>query len=108
MHLTQLEAIVAILLGTGGIGRGAWGTVAAILRRAAAIEGFRSDVRENLPKLVEATAALAQLALRHDGEIADHGRRLDDHDTQLAHLKENYPCHPTSHSLPPPVSTRFP
>jgi len=108
MHLTNLEALVAIILGTGGIGRGGWGFVAAILRRAAAIEGFRADVRDNLPKLVDATNALAQLALRHDDQLADYGRRLDDHDHQLADLREAQCPSPKHSTLPPPVHIPLP
>lgn len=103
-HLTQLEALIAIILGTGGIGRGGWGLVRGILARAAAIEGFRKDVRDNLPKLVEATAQLAAIALRHDDQLADVGRRLDDHDRQIDQLKEDRCTTPSQ--LPPPVSTR--
>jgi hypothetical protein len=106
VHLTNLEALIAIILGSGGIGRGAWGFAAALLRRAAAIEGFRADVRDGLPLLREAVTALTEIAARHDNTLADHGRRLDDHDHQLATLKETQ-CPPASRSLPPPVPTHF-
>ena len=108
LHLTQLEALIAVILGTGGIGRGAWGFVAAVLRRAAAIEGFRADSRATDKKLVDAVATLAELALRHDDQLADHARRLDTHDHQIARLEGAQWTGPPNRNLPPPVSIHLP
>lgn len=99
MHLTTLEALIAVVLGTGGIGKGAWGVVAALLRRAAAVEAARQDVQTSITNHGESIGLLTEIA-------AQHAQILADHDSRLSLVERAHACATeTSRSLPAPVST---
>ena len=109
MHLTSLEALIAVILGTGGIGKGAWGAVAAMLRRAQAVEAFRGDVRQSLANHSESIGLLTEIAAQQSETTARHDQQLADHDSRLNLVERAHQCATeTSRSLPAPVSTRSP